>query len=80
MNPTAVKLLQAAAFLGGEKQLAVPPGAGQPLLGKLVAALHHATDPLLLQAVDIVLADRQSLSPLAAIRTSGLGGDPAISQ
>ena len=38
MSPTAVKLLQAAAFLGGEKQLAVPPGAGQPLLGKLVAA------------------------------------------
>jgi hypothetical protein len=80
MNPTAVKLLQAADFLGGEKQLAVPPGTGQPLLDKRMAALHHAPNPLLLRAGDTMLADRRSLSPLAAIRASGLGGNPAASQ
>ena len=72
----AVKLLQAAAgFAGGEKQLALPLGPVQPLLGKL-----SAPDPLLLRAVDIVLAHHQSLIPLAVTRRSGLGGDSAISQ
>jgi len=71
-----VKLLQAAAgFVGGEKQLALPLGLVQPLLGKLMADLHHAPDPLLLRAVDIVLAHHQSLIPLAVTRRSGLGGD-----
>jgi hypothetical protein len=77
----AVKLLQAAAgFMGGEKQLALPLGLVQPLLGKLMADLHHAPDRLLLRAVDIVLAHHQSLIPLAVTRRSGLGGDSAISQ
>jgi hypothetical protein len=76
-----VKLLQAAAgFVGGEKQLALPLGLVQPLLGKLMADLNHAPDPLLLRAVDIVLAHHQSLIPLAVTRRSGLGGDSAISQ
>jgi hypothetical protein len=47
----AVKLLQAAAeFVGGEKQLALPLGLARPLLGKLMADLHHAADPPLLRA------------------------------
>ena len=76
----AVKLLQdAAGFVGGEKQLALPLGLAQPLLGKL-ADLHHAPDPLLPRAVNIVLAHHQSLIPLAVTRRSGLGGDSAVSQ
>jgi len=78
-SSSAVKLLQAAAgFAGGERQLALPVGLVQPLLGKVMADLHHAPDALLLQAVDIVLA--QSLIPLAVTRRSGLGGDSVISQ
>ena len=77
----AVKLLQAAAgFVGDEKQLALPLGLARPLLGKLMADLHHAPDPQLLRAVDIVLAHHQSLIPLAVTRRSGLGGDSAESQ
>jgi hypothetical protein len=80
-NSIAVKLLQAAAgFVGDEKQLALPLGLAQPLLGKLMADLHHAPDPQLLRAVDIVLAHHQSLIPLAVTRRSGLGADSAISQ
>jgi hypothetical protein len=76
MNPTAMKLLQAAAeFVGGDKELAVRLGITQSLMGKLMAGHYHVPDPLLLQAVDIVLAHRQSLIPLAATRTSGFGGD-----
>ncbi len=76
-----MKLLQAAAgFAGGEKQLALPVGLVQRLLGKLMADLHHAPDPLLLRAVDIVVAHHQSLIPLAVTRRSGLGGDSAMSQ
>jgi len=72
-NSIAVKLLQAAAgFVGDEKQLALPLGLAQPLLGKLMADLHHAPDPQLLRA--------ESLIPLAVTRRSGLGGDSAISQ
>jgi hypothetical protein len=79
-NSIAVKLLQAAAgFVGDEKQSALPLGIAQPLLGKLMADLHHAPDPQLLRAGDIVLA-HQSLIPLAVTRRSGLGGDSAISQ
>jgi hypothetical protein len=80
-NSIAVKLLQAAAgFVGDEKQLTLPLGLAQPLLGKLMADLHHAPDPQLLRAVDIVLAHHQSLIPLAVTRRSGLGGDSAESQ
>ena len=80
-NSIAVKLLQAAAgFVGGEKQLALPLGLAQPLLDKLMADLHHAPDPQLIGAVDIVLAHHQSLIPLAVTRRSGLGADSAISQ
>jgi hypothetical protein len=69
----AVKLLQAATgFVGAEKQLALPLGLVQPLLGKLMADLHHAADPPLLQAVDIVLAHHQSLIPLPSL------GDPVL--
>ena len=77
----AVKLLQAAAeFISDENQLALPLGLVQSLLGKLMADLHHAPDPLLVRAVDIALAHHQSLIPLAVTRRSGLGGVAAMSQ
>jgi hypothetical protein len=38
MNSPVVKLLQAAEFVGGEKQLAVSPRIAQSLLGKLIVA------------------------------------------
>ena len=68
-----MKLLKAAAgFVGGEKQLALPLGLVQPLLGKLMADLHRAPDPLLLRAVDIMLAHHQSLIRLPSL------GDPVL--
>jgi len=74
-NSIAVKSLQAVArFVSGQKQLAVPLGLAQPLLGKLMADLHYVLDPLLLRAVDIVLAHHQSLIPLAVSRRAGRGG------
>jgi hypothetical protein len=76
MNSTAVKLLQAAAeFVVGAKQVAMQPGVAQSLLSKLMASPYHAPAPLLLQAMDTVLARRRSLIPLAATRPSGVGGD-----
>jgi hypothetical protein len=46
------------------------------LLGKLVADLHHAPNPPLLRAVDIVLAHHQSLIPLAVTRSRSWRGLP----
>jgi hypothetical protein len=74
-NSTAVKLPQAAAgFVGGERQLAMRLGIAQSLRGKLMAGRYHVPEPLIHQAVDIVLVHRQSL-PLFATRTFGLDGD-----
>ena len=76
-----MKLLQAAAgFVGDEKQLALPLGLAQPLLGKLMAGRYPVPHSLFLQAVDIVLAHGAPLIPLTDTRTSDLGGDSAISQ
>jgi hypothetical protein len=70
-KPTAVKLLQAAAaFAGGEEQLARRLGISPAFLDELMAGLQRAPEPLLFQAVDIVLAQPQSLIPLAALQAS----------
>ena len=45
-----------------------------------MADLHQLPDPLLLRAVDIVLAHHQSLIALAVGRSVGRGGDSAVSQ
>ena len=80
-NSIAVKLLQAATgFVNGEKQLALPLCLAQALLSKLMADLRHVSDPLLLRAVDVVLAHHQSLIALAVGRSVGRGGDSAVSQ
>ena len=78
---TAVKLLQAAAeFAGGEDQLALRLGVSASLLSKLMAGLDHVPAPQLFGAVDIVLAQRQSLIALAAISPSCVGKDSAKTQ
>jgi hypothetical protein len=61
VSATTVKLLQAAAEIaGGDKALAERLGIGEKILAIFMADTHHLPDTLLLQAVDIILADRQS--------------------
>lgn len=61
MSATTVRLLQAASeILGGDKALAERLGIGETLLSKLLADSPELPDPLLLRAVDIIIADRQS--------------------
>jgi hypothetical protein len=61
VSATTVRLLQAASeILGGDKALAERLGIGETLLSKLLADSLELPDPLLLRAVDIIIADRQS--------------------
>jgi hypothetical protein len=64
VNSTAARLLQAALeVVGTEKELARRLGIGETLLRKFMTDLVQLPDPLLLRAVDIVLAHRQPASP-----------------
>jgi hypothetical protein len=59
-------LLRAASeILGGHKALAQRLGIRPTLLYQFMADVHELPDSLLLQAVDIILADRQSRLALA---------------
>jgi hypothetical protein len=61
MSTTTVKLLQAAAdIVGGEMVLAERLGITERLLWRYMADTQAFPDSLLLRAVDIILADRQS--------------------
>jgi hypothetical protein len=61
MSATTVSLLRAAAEIaGGNRALAIRLGVKEALLLKFLADSIVLPDPLLLQAVDIILADRQS--------------------
>lgn len=56
-----MKLLQAAAEIaGGHRALADRLGIGETLLGKFMEDCPPLPDNLLLRAVDIIIADRQS--------------------
>jgi hypothetical protein len=67
MSATTVKLLQAAAeIVGGNKALANRLGIGEAVLSLFLSDSRTLPDPLLLQAVDIILADRQAELPLPA--------------
>lgn len=71
MSATTIGLLRAAAeILGGEKALARHLGIGDALLSKYMADNPQLPDALLLRAVDIILADRQSrfMPPTPAVR------------
>ena len=60
MNVTTIKLLEAAAEIaGGPQQLAERLEITTTLLGKFMDGSRELPDPLLLRAVDIILADRE---------------------
>jgi hypothetical protein len=60
MTTTNVNLLRAAAeIVGGGKELADRLTVSETLLAKFMADSLELPDALLLQAVDIILADRQ---------------------
>jgi hypothetical protein len=61
VSTTSVKLLKAAAeAAGGNRQLAAQLGIGEKALAMFMADQRELPDPLLLRAVDIILADRQA--------------------
>ena len=61
MSATTVKVLQAAAEIAGSTAaLARRLGVGEELLAAYLADRRRLPDLLLLRAVDIILADRQS--------------------
>ena len=61
MSTTSVKLLKAAAeVVGGNRALAAHLGIGEKLLAIFMADQRELPDPLLLRAVDLILADRQA--------------------
>jgi hypothetical protein len=79
MSATTVQLLQAASeIVGGERALARELGIGETLLGKFMDDSRELPDALLLRAVDIILADRQS--KLAAPRTGILSAGADFSE
>jgi hypothetical protein len=66
VSATSVRLLQAASeIVGGDKALAERLGIGVGILRRFLADDAPLPDPLLLRAVDIIIADRQSRGPLA---------------
>lgn len=61
MSTTTVRLLKAASDIaGGHRALADRLGISEALLAKFLADSRRLPDPLLLRAVDIILADRQT--------------------
>jgi len=61
MSATTVSLLRTAAeIVGGNRALAIRLGIKEALLSKFLADRLVLPDRLLLQAVDIILAHRQS--------------------
>lgn len=66
MRMSAVKLLQAAsAMVGGDKALAQRCGVDEALLSRLMSGQHELPDPVLLGAVDIILANHDSRSSIS---------------
>lgn len=64
MSATTVRLLKAASEIaGGNRALADRLGVSEALLSKFMADSRQLPDPLLLRAVDIILADRQTQLP-----------------
>jgi hypothetical protein len=64
MSMTTVKMLRAASEIaGGDWALASRLGIPETLLAEFMTDRRQLPDPLLLRAVDIILADRQSRLP-----------------
>ena len=67
MSATTVRLLEAASeIVGGNEALARELEIGPALLARFMDDARQLPDGLLLRAVDIILADRQSRLPPAA--------------
>ena len=73
MSAATAKLLQAACeIVGSDKALADYLGISEVLLSRLIADRHELPDALLLRAVDIILAYRESrLQPVTLVPSSG---------
>ena len=66
MSGTTVRLLRTASeIVGGNKALAEGLGVSESLLSRFIADSYELPDPLLLRAVDIILAERQFRLPPA---------------
>lgn len=76
MSSTTVKLLKAAAEIaGGNRALARRLGISETLLSNFLADRRELPDPLLLGAVDVILADREfRVSPLPYTDTATAAG------
>jgi hypothetical protein len=67
MSATTVTLLHAASEIaGGDRALAECLGVSETMLAKFMADSFELPDPLLLRAVDIILANRQPGLQLSA--------------
>jgi hypothetical protein len=67
VSASGVLLLRAASeIVGGNKALAGRLGIGERVLSKYMANGCELPDLLLLRAVDIILADRESRPPVAS--------------
>lgn len=82
MSATTVQLLQAAAEIVGSNQaLAEELGIGESLLARFMNDSRELPDMLLLRAVDIILADRQSRLPVGlSLRAGDLSSGDEILQ
>jgi hypothetical protein len=61
VSATTVQLLRAASeIVGGNALLAGRLGVSEVLLARFMADSYELPDPLLLRAVDIILAERES--------------------
>ena len=78
MSTSTARLLRAAAdIVGGRAALAERLAVNEELMAKYMADLRELPDALLLQVVDIILADRQPSGPPGAdLATSGVRGLP----
>jgi len=79
MSATTARLLQAASeIVGGNSELANYLGVSEKLLSRFIADRQQLPDVLLLRAVDIILAERQSevppIAPATADRRSAGAG------
>lgn len=75
MSAIGLKLLRTAAeMVGGDKTLASRLGIGEKVLTKYLAGNLQLPDLLLLRAVDIILADRQSRLAGSVENTAELPG------
>ena len=75
MSAATIRILQAAADIsGGVDPLAERLAISAPMLRKYMSGAFPLPDPLLLLAVDIVLADRESRMPPALPSGFNLSG------